>query len=218
MCRTSRGKQIKAITFAFISGARNAQTPLWFTEYPEHVNNSYCNRNSLLLGGLVGWLVFNHLPFCNHTCCVPTGAPFLVSTALDRRPFPSYSHHGSSAHTGLSNVFGRVTMETAGCVFTFPSVCSSLSSLFLLHRIFPPCSIFLPGSGDQCPSCQCPSPSIHSVHGISRSGEISGQSVYPQLCQISQMLGGSRIVLGSLQNPARLRSQPCPTAQSFQPW
>lgn len=203
MCRTSRGKQIKAITFAFISGARKAQTPLWLTEYPEHINNSYCNPNPLLLGDLVGWLVFNQLPSCNHMCCVPTGAPFLASAAPDRRPFPSYSHHRNSAHTS-QNVFGRVMMETAGCVFTFTSICSSLSFLFLLHTIFPPCSIFLPGSGDQCPSCKCLSHSFHSVHGISRSGEISGQSVYAQLCQISQMLGGSRIVLGSLQNPARL--------------
>lgn len=78
VCRTGRGKQIKAITFAFVSGARKAQAPLWLIEYPEHVNNSYCNLNPLLLGALVGWLVFNQLPFCNHTCCVPTGTPFLA--------------------------------------------------------------------------------------------------------------------------------------------
>lgn len=65
--------------------------------YPEHVNNSYCKPNPLLLGGLVSCLVFNQLPFCNHMCCVPTGTPFLAWIALDRRPFPSYSHHGSSA-------------------------------------------------------------------------------------------------------------------------
>lgn len=71
-----RGKQIKAITL--ISGAWKAQTPLWLTVYPEHVNNSYCNQDPLLLAGLVGWLIFNQLPFCNHMCCVPTGAPFLA--------------------------------------------------------------------------------------------------------------------------------------------
>lgn len=116
------------------------------------------------------------------------------------------------------NVFGRVMLETAGCVLTFTSICSSLSSLFLLLRLIPPYSIFVLGSGNQCPSCKRPSHSIHSLNGISRFGEISGQSVYAQLCQISQMFGRSRIVLGSLQNPARLWSLPCPTAQSFQPW
>lgn len=201
MCRTSRGKQIKAITFAFISGARKAQTALWLTVYPEHVNNSYCNPNPLLLGALVGWLVFNHLPFCNHTCCVPTGTPF---PALTEGHFPAIPIMGAQLIQDTQNVFGRFMMETAGCIFTFTSICSSFSSLFLLHRLIPPRSIFLPGSGNQCPSCKRPSHSTHSVNGISRFGEISGQSVYAQLCQISQMLRGSRIVLVSLQNPARL--------------
>lgn len=94
-------------------------------------------------------------------------------------------------------------METLGV--SSPSLESAAPShLFLLHRLIPPCSIFLPGSGNQCPSCKRPSHSIHSANGISRFGEISGQSVYAQLCQISQMLRGSRIVLVSLQNPARL--------------
>lgn len=70
-------------------------------------------------------------------------------------------------------------METSGCIFIFIRVCSSLSSPFLLHRLIPPWSIFLPGSGNQCPSCKR---SSHSVHSCERHQQIWGDFRTVCLC------------------------------------
>lgn len=223
-CTTDREKQIKAMTFAFISHAEKTQTPFCFAKYHKHISNCSYNQNPPFLGSWSG-LLFYHLSFCNHSCCA-----FAHRNALRNfnhiwqktiaQLFPS-----QEIPWGIPS--GRGTVETAGWISP-PTGCHDfLSSSFLLHLfVVSPRSVFLPGSGNRLPhgwfpSWKCCENSISSLNGISAFGEISEQSAHAQRCQILQMLGSSDktgIMWGSLLNPPHLWSSPRLTPWSCWPW
>lgn len=149
MCRTDREKQIIAMTFAFILGAQKTQTPFCFTKYHRHKNNCSYSQNSPFLGRVVGCFVIV-FPSANHTCCAFAHKNSLPNFNHTCRQLPSYSITGTpmgqqkptwESHNGSSWVDVCLYCLLGFSFLSLPpsSICCS------------PCSVFLPGSGNQHP-------------------------------------------------------------------
>lgn len=211
-CTTDREKQIKAMTFAFISHAQKTQTPFCFAKYHKHISNCSYNQNPPFLGSWSG-LLFNHLSLCNHSCCAFAHRNALHNFSHIWQQTIAQLFPSQEIPWGNRNTSGRGTVETAAWIST-PTGCHDfLSSSFLFHLfVVSPHSVFLPGSGNRLPHVWFPSwkyceNSIRSLNGISAFGEIWKQSAHAQRCQILQMLESSDktgIMWGSLLNPPTL--------------
>lgn len=202
------------MTFAFIWGAQKTQTPFCFAKYHRHKNNCSYSQNSPFLGSVVGSFVTTFPSAITHAVLLPTGTLCPTSTtpaghcpAIPITGTPTGQQKPTwESHNGSSWVNVRLYCLPGFSLLSLPpsSICCS------------PCSVFLPGSGNQHPQVsfwKCCSRSICSLTGISGFGEISEQSVHAQLCQILQMLGSSdktRTRQSSLQNPPHFWSPPWP--------